>query len=30
MQEFATWLQPLVKETAVKFIPAKDPFWLPK
>jgi hypothetical protein len=30
MQEFAQWLEPLVKGTPVKFVPAKDPFWAPK
>jgi putative NIF3 family GTP cyclohydrolase 1 type 2 len=30
MEDFARWLQPLVKETSVKFVPAMDPFWLPK
>ena len=30
MQEFATWLEPLVKGTPVTFIAAKEPFWSPK
>lgn len=30
MEDFARWLQPLVKETAVKFVPATDPFWQPR
>jgi hypothetical protein len=30
MEDFANWLRPLVKETTVRFVPAVDPFWLPK
>ena len=30
MEDFATWLTPLVKETTVRFVPAIDFFWLPK
>ena len=30
MQEFARWLEPLVKGTPVTFVAAKDPFWSPR
>ena len=30
MDDFAKWLQPLVKETTVRFVPAVDPFWSPR
>ena len=30
MEDFAQWLQPLVNEIPVRFVPARDPFWLPK
>ncbi len=30
MEDFAKWLEPLVKGTPVRFVPAADPFWLPK
>lgn len=30
MQEFARWLEPLVKGTSVTFVAAKDPFWSPR
>ena len=30
MEDFAAWLQPLVKETTVRFVPAADPFWFPR
>ena len=30
MEDFAHWLEPLVKETTVRFVPAVDFFWLPK
>ena len=29
MEDFAHWLEPLVKETTVRFVPAIDFFWLP-
>jgi putative NIF3 family GTP cyclohydrolase 1 type 2 len=30
MEDFARWLEPIVKGTPVRFVPAIDPFWLPK
>jgi putative NIF3 family GTP cyclohydrolase 1 type 2 len=30
MQEFARWLEPLVKGVPVSFVPAADPFWSPR
>ena len=30
MQDFARWLEPLVKGTPVTFVAANDPFWSPK
>ena len=30
MQEFARWLEPIVKGTPVTFVAAKDPFWSPR
>jgi putative NIF3 family GTP cyclohydrolase 1 type 2 len=30
MQEFARWIEPLVKGIPVSFVPARDPFWSPK
>ena len=30
MQDFARWLEPLVKGTPVTFVAATDPFWSPK
>jgi len=30
MQDFARWLEPLIRGTPVSFIPTRDPFWLPK
>jgi putative NIF3 family GTP cyclohydrolase 1 type 2 len=30
MQDFARWLEPLVKGIPVGFVPAVDPFWTPK
>ena len=30
MEDFAHWLEPLVKGTPVRFVPAVDPFWLPR
>lgn len=30
MEDFAVWLQPLVKETTVRFVPAIDFFWRPR
>ena len=30
MEECATWLKTFVSEVSVEFIPARQPFWLPK
>jgi putative NIF3 family GTP cyclohydrolase 1 type 2 len=30
MEDFAHWLEPLVSGIPVRFVPAVDPFWLPK
>jgi putative NIF3 family GTP cyclohydrolase 1 type 2 len=30
MEEFARWLQTIVKEVPISFVPATDPFWAPR
>jgi hypothetical protein len=30
MEECTRWLKTLVKDVPVQFVPAKQPFWLPK
>jgi len=30
MEDVATWLAPMVRQTTVHFVPAVDRFWLPK
>ena len=30
MEDFARWLEKLVPEVPVRFVPAADPFWAPR